>query len=519
MSGTHSDQPGSRDSDPLLRAIAHGDEHCPDGRALAKLGALLRAAPGASAGSDLRARVASKLTTSAVSAIDPHEADVSEVDLAAIDAHVDGTAVSAELAGLGSLIAGIQPAKADLRARVRRQLMASARLSPISAERPVSSRAQAESSAQAARRFRIILGAVAVHAAAIMVVLLLAVPSRAQRPVDDGNSWIGAKPVAAVPEHLPHDWNELGSAGFDLMALRRAPELRTAARRRFNGEPASGAVACGLRWLGQQQQADGRFGAAAGNADIDLATQALATLALLGEGTGSSSADHQRSAALARALPLLTVDDASGAIPRSLAALAQVEAALLGVAPQAAAESALADLGTHLPTEPGAAGLGGFALLAVESARQGGYAIPARLSEQVRASIGRQLPPLTGSTLDCGRIGLAAFARLVLGYRDNPSTATLIASLAATRPSAEVVPGDALGWFFATLALREAGGPAWDGWSAALQSRLVPTFSDAGPGLAMVPAASVQHAPNDVFATAIALLDLQVPYRYLPTAP
>jgi hypothetical protein len=505
--------PGSRDSDPLLRAVARGDEHCPDGRALARLGALLRSpAPTA----DLRARVEARLATAAASA--PSEALEDDADdAAAIDAHVAGTAPSAGLAGLGALITSVRAAPVDLRPRVRRQLMASARLSPISSETPVSTRAQAESAAQAGRRLRIILGAVALHAAAILVVVLWAVPTRATQSNEEGSAWVGAKPVARVPEHLPHDWNSLGSAGFDLVALRRSPELRAAARRQFNGEPATGAVACGLRWLQQQQQADGRFGPQAETPDVALATQALATLALLAEGTGTSMADHQRQDAITRALPRLSVDDSTGAIPRSLAALAQVEAALLGLAPQAHAETALADLGAHLPSAPGAAGLGGFALLAVESARQGGYAIPPRLSDEVRLSLGRQLPPLTGTGVDCGRVGLAAFARLVLGYRDNPSTATLLTSLDTVRPSA--TSGDALGWFFATLALREAGGPAWDGWMAALQGRLVPAFSDVGPGLAMVPATAVHHAPNDIFATAIALLDLQVPYRYLPTAP
>jgi hypothetical protein len=35
----------------------------------------------------------------------------------------------------------------------------------------------------------------------------------------------------------------------------------------------------------------------------------------------------------------------------------------------------------------------------------------------------------------------------------------------------------------------------------------------------MVPAEAVSHAPDALFATAIAVLDLQVAYRYLPTAP
>ncbi len=503
-----------RDSDPLLRAVAAGDEHCPDGAALARLGRLVRGQGPQPA--DLRARVADHLVR------DEADADAGDpADALRIDRHFADGETDAELARLGQLVTSVRPAPADLRARVRRQLTASVRLAQVSPNAPVSTRAQVEMGQSRQRRVRVITWVVGFHAAALLAFALFQVGIHTPAaPVEDTVAWISAKPVTPLPAQLPQDWTGLAAGNFDLLAFRRTPELRAAARRRYNCEPSSGAVACGLRWLLSQQQADGSFGSApltGPRTDAQIASQALVTLALLGEGGGGSPSDQQRLAGATRAVARLTLEADTGAVPRSLVTLAKVEAALLALGPVPEAKAALADLAGRLPADPGAAGLGGFALLAVETAVQAGYMVPPRLALAVRSGLGRQLPPLTGPEHDLGRIGLAAFARLVLGYRENPSTAALLAALGTQLPTPAA--GDGLGWFFAGLALREAGGPAWDAWIAALQASLGHSFVDAGPGLAMVPAEAVRHAPDALFATAIAVLDLQVAYRYLPTTP
>lgn len=495
----------SRDSDPLLRAVARGDANCPDGQALARLGKLIRA-EGAGSG-DLRERVGQRL------AID--EAQATTDDGERIDRHFDREQAEPEFERLSNLVRLLQPAPADLRDRVRRQLRNSMRLAPVTSETPVSSRALASRNLERGRLFRIVLGLAAVVVAAVMLT-----QHRQTTLSEDTGAWITAKPhQPSLPEALPEDWNQLRGAGFDLFALRRSPEQRAAARTRYGMERSSNAVACGLRWLLAQQHPDGSFGpseippADEKNADTDTARQALATLALLGEGSGPTTTDKERLAAAGRALAALRVPPTCGPVPRALATLARVEGALLGVAEQRLAEAALVDLAANLPTDPGTAGLGGFALLAVETARQADMQVPPRLLEHSRKTLGRQLPT---NDHDVGRLGLAAFARLVLGYRENPSTANLVESLNSQRPTPAA--GDALGWFFATLALREVGGSTWDGWNAALQTSLIETFVDAGPGLAQVPMTAVRYAPDDIFATSISVLDLQAAYRYLPTA-
>lgn len=506
-----------RDSDPLLRAIATGDEHCPDGKALAQLGRLIRGQQPLS--TDLRARVETRL------AVD--EGQLASSDADRIDQLYENDSVDPELDRLRGLFTGIGPAPVDLRDRVRRQLIASQRLAPISADAPVSSRAQAAVTIARQKRMRVIATVVIGHLAAVLVVgIVFASHNERSAPEERGSTWTNTlPPTPKVIERGPHDWTQIPGSGFDLFALRRSPELRAAARARFNTERSAGAVACGVRWLLSKQSSDGRFVTdaatplTAAERDAVLSSHALATLALLGEGGGTTSVDHERIQATQRALaaldlPALQMDAATGPITRAQVALARVEGALLGACTHAVGEAAVRDLADHL--DPVGA-LNGFGLLAVETAQQGGLAVPPALLERSRSAL-TTVPDATES--DPGRLGLAVFTRATLGYRDNPATTTLSDSLAALAPLATtsadgLMPTETQSWLFATLALRETGGPAWDAWVAGLQSRLLPTFVDAGPGLAYV--APNPARPGDaVLATASVVLDLQVAYRYLP---
>jgi hypothetical protein len=285
-------------------------------------------------------------------------------------------------------------------------------------------------------------------------------------------------------------------------------------------------VRAGLAWLiAQQDAASGCFGAPSGNFDRDVATQSLATLALLAEGSG----DPLRRTAARRGLDWLARSLAPGGTSRladtgiassGLGSLALVEGGLLlnDTALQQQAEDCLAELDSGMPMQPGAAGLGGFVLLALETAQQGGLHVPGRLLQQSRRNIGRSLPAQEN---DQGRLGVAAFARFILGHRDNPSTTHQVERLGellpVPDPSGRVDP---LAWFFATLAMREAGGSSWERWSLALQRSLLPLLVADGNGAAHVEASRIRYGESAgaVFATSVTLLDLQAPYRYLPLA-
>ena len=510
--------PASHDSDPLLRALAHGDEHCPDGKALAQLGRLLRSQqPRAS---DLRSRVESRLAVA--------DGQLASDDDERVDQHYEHGGDDADLSRLRGLFTAIGPAPVDLRERVRKQLLASQRLAPVSDEAPVSSRAQAVQVQQRHHRLRLISTVIVGHLAAILVIAVL-FANRDLSTVNGNENGKGTTimpPVPRLPEHGPQDWTQIPGSGFDLFVLRRSPELRSAARIRFNSERSAGAVACGLRWLAAQQGSDGAF-AVANPTDAsptgtirDAATsrQAMVILALLGEGGGTTSVDRERLECAQRALtaltrePLLLTTDSSPRA-RALVTLARVEGALLGLCPNTVADSALRDLAEHAP----ATALDGFAVLAIETACQGGLNVPPTLRERSRQIL---LTPADANEPELARLGLATFARAILGYRDNPATAALSEALAARTPTA-TSPLEPQGWLFATLALREMGGAAWDTWMAGLQSRVLPTFVDAGPGLAFVAGSNVNGnddplQEDTIWTTAATVLELQTAYRYLP---
>jgi len=320
--------------------------------------------------------------------------------------------------------------------------------------------------------------------------------------------------------HLPGQWSDLQTRGGDLFLLRRFPEVRQAALGHYGMAASHDAIEQGVAWLTAQSTASGAIGPLSGNADRDLATQSLATLALIGQGLD----DHSRMRVVRSALGWIDAQLSNHSVhtdvATGMATLALVEgAALSGDALlRLQAEQALRDLDHGEPPQPGAAGLGGFTLLALETAVQANLAVPERALIQGRRSLARSLPQQEN---DYGRIGLAAFARLIYGMREQPSTTREIHLLSAMNPAMHDGQSDPLGWFFPTLAMREAGGSEWEHWSTALQNTLLPQFQSVGAGQARVQASQVHYADphgSDVFATSLAVLDLQVPYRYVPLA-
>ena len=511
----------ARDSDPLLRAVARGDEHCPDGKALVRLGRLLRSETPDPANVSERviARLALDEAHVTTEVTEATEATVASIDEAAIDRHYDAGIDDPHLERLSSLLLLLpRAAPVDLRARVRRQLLASMRLPPVTAESPVSTRAQVQSTAQRTQRLRLIVAVVGVHVAALLAIALIQLGFHpTTQDGGNGGGWTTPKPQnpenkPLALEQLPASWLDLPGSGFDLLALRRSAELRTLARERYHLAGGAGAVTCGLRWLIAQQQSDGSFAGRSGSADTQLNTAALATLALLGEGSGSSPADTARLAAITASLSRLETESLSAGAAvtpttRAKLALVRVEAVLVGLAKPSTAVTALAALAPDHAELVG----DGFAVLAVESALQAGMLVDPQLSDTLRSDLRNPLP-ITAST---SRLATAAFARLTLGWRQNPGTEILLASLDEHLPTSEQRQPAA--WLMPALAAREAGGERWEAWAPALVASLVPAFTDTAAGLACLPAAAVPDAPDSVAATAAGVLALQVGYRYLPT--
>ncbi|MFW5752815.1 MAG: hypothetical protein ACOCYV_02060, partial [Planctomycetota bacterium] len=329
----------------------------------------------------------------------------------------------------------------------------------------------------------------------------------------------------SVPD-LSARWSGLRQRPADLFALRRSPAMRAYARRFFLMKGSSGTVQASLAWLRNQQDvATGAIGPLTGEPAHDCTIQSLAALALLGEGVE----DQGRAASARRSLDWigahcrqlrpgddLTVD--------GLVALVLVEGAILldEADLHRGATAFLASLQPDLVRNARSAGKEGFLLLAVETARLNGIPVPPRLRSAVEHRLARNLPRASG---DVGQQGLAAFARQINGVSRSRSTETQLARIATSLPSAdELQRCDPLAWFFASLAMRELGGEEWAAWSESLQRSLLVCYRYSADGQAWLPGERVPYAAAlgpaaDVYATALAVLDLQVAYRYLPLAP
>ncbi len=511
----------SAHDDPIRRAIASGDTACPDGQALARLGDLVRAAARPPGDIDLvpaaQARIAADGAT---------DADLDD----AIDAAFDlGARPDPALARLGDLVrdACTPPHEVDLVAAMRRRLAGSSRRLTVVAPR-------------AEGRWRVVSAVVAGHLAALLVLTLWTdgnddgagngdAASRRDGQMLGVGAADGGK-TSRVPAQLPVDWYAIAARDLDLMALRRDARGRDEARRLFGMDASADAVTGCLTWLqARQDPASGAILPLTGTLDRDLAVQALAALALAGEGQGTSPIDVARGKCLMRVLDWL-VENAStqrrqpghDQTAAGLATLALVEgAALTGDQRlRAAAGEALGEI-DGLSLAPGASGLGGFTLLAIETATLGDLAVPGRAREQAQR-IGRSLPDRDE---DAGRLGLALFARSIYGKAGGPGGTQLLSALGEHLPIADQAGlVNPLQWFFATLALREAGGDDWQRWARQLQYSLRDALAVAEDGTAWLPASRTRYADaageaGDVFATSLLTLNLQAAYRYLPLAP
>jgi hypothetical protein len=534
------------DSDPLLRAVADGDPNCPDGRTLAGLGALFRrhAQPPKEV-DDLSGDILAKLK-------DVEHSDVDEQD--AIDAFYDAERsttlpVDPTLDRLATLTRSVGPRRVDLSGAVLKRIRASSRLAAVLGTDDERETIDGRS------RWRIISAVVAGHVAALLAFAIfqigfhagqdstadgttVALDGDGRGPAEGDSAVAGAREglkldAPALPPNLPNAWSDIRGIGTDLFLLRRFPELRANARQLFGMQASEQAVARSVAWIRSQlDPKTGTFMTAGEYPPVDeraLATHALGTLALLGEGLG----DKAHSADTRRALDWLRVrlgdselaGDATGTdhalaglsqVTSGLVSLALVEGALLygDLGLRSVAEGTLTTLDRGLPMQAGAAGLGGFTLLALETAQQGGMRVPGRLLQQARRSLARSLPT---HDADAGRVGLAAFARYIYGLGGNSSTRLQVGQLGSMLPGSTAGRPDPLGWFFATLALREADGSDWQQWAGALEGQLIPLVQNDGH----VSADAIRYGETggDVFATSLVVLNLQAPYRYLPLAP
>lgn len=533
MSDTHNtgnaNSTDNNTHDPLWKALVQGDTSCPDGESLVALGQLLRTEAQCTASADFAARVlAASASTSENDLIDAMYNDDQQGSVAAAD---PGLAKLRRVTQAGSELPQAVNMLPEVLDGLRRRR-----------------HTHEDSEDNGVTRWRVWSSVIFAHVAALITVTVLwaqynldtshletegdTAPimytnRQAAQRENVGDQYMDLHQLdqhveAALAGELPQRWSQLRGRADALFIIRQNDELKNMYRSFYGSNGSQATVNAALSWLQTQQQKNGAFTTAqARSSSRALATHALATLALLGDGVH----DTNRQSIIAacqflrkwvdeRGAFLIGEEDASSEAAQGMAILATVEASIL------LADTQLQDLcekmiAAHAPQQlQRHAGLDGYFLLALETAQTAGIAV----SRKDLISIRQRIRSGAKNSQDLGKSGTYTFARYINGFRD-AQVQTSLHIFAEHLPDADSNQRiDPLAWFFPSLALREAGSIDWRNWNSSLQRATLSCFTyDNVKNLAWIPGARVRHAnSNDVFATSMALLNLQTAYRYVP---
>ena len=338
---------------------------------------------------------------------------------------------------------------------------------------------------------------------------------------------------------------------------------QAAAAARGGSEATERAVREGLAWLAAAQSADGRWDADRHGAGVersidgrdrrgagsrsDHGVSGLAVLAFLGSGNTHRSGQYADT--VSRGIAFLVARQAANG---SLAGDAEFFAALYchGMATIALAET-VAMTGDQALQEPLRRAIG--YTLSMQSPSTGGWRYAAgdtgdtsQLGWQVMALRSGRLAGLDGSgraealawrfldRVSSGRFGgMAAYrpgerpsvamtaeacvCRMLLGMdASNPAAGEAMDLLAQHPPDAS--QPNAYTWYYATLASFHVGGPQWERWNARMQAAVLSLQrAEAGPLRGSWDPDPVWGGHGGrVYSTALAVMTLEVYYRYLP---
>ncbi|NRA37542.1 MAG: hypothetical protein HRU15_05340 [Planctomycetes bacterium] len=514
--------------DPLWHALVEGDESCPDGQALAKLGQLLRHEAHSTASADFASRVLAAST------------QTSEDDL--VDAMYDGDQEAAAAAA--------DPGLAKLRKVTRStgEGPASVNLLPDVLDGLRRRRSQAPDSIEDnVTRWRIWSTVIFGHVAALITVTVLwsqfsaenniveEMPQRIMHGSSETESSekklndqymdvqdLDHQVETALSNELPQRWSQLKGQAEALFVVRQNSALKKLYRSFYGSDGSQATVHAALSWLQAQQHKNGSFAQdTARRSSRTLATHSLATLALLGEGINDSNRQNIIAACNflkewidQDAVLVIGEENTNSEVAQGMAILSLIEASILlqdQELKQLCEKVIAANTLQHLQHN---AGLNGYYLLALETAETAGIKVDNKTVLRMRQHIRSGMK----QSKDLGKSGIHTFTRYINGFRDAEMKKSLHIFAERLPRSDEQQRVDPISWFFPSLALREAGSIYWSNWNSSLQRELLSCFTyDNAKNHAWIPGKRVRHANGDaVFATAIALMNLQAAYRYVP---
>ncbi len=503
------------ETDAIYNALVQGDASCPDGDALVRIGQLVRRET-APAPVDLRQSVFAGIQDLRVQQDENSSSVESDIADPLIDDFYNGNAAASAadpaLGRLGDLVRTHTepPVSIDLLPDLTHKLSGLKR-------RRSSARQQG---IERSTRWRIWTSVIVGHVAALVITVLLFEDmhlAAQQNALEHSREGAASPFLYQDPSRQMHEvmrerlkislasqggWQMEGSSADALFALRRNEDLKEEARKLFGSNSCAATVRAGLHWLRNQQQADGAFvqlRSITGMPDQwELAGHSAALLAIMGEGVISQEERESVQAGFAWLLQhhndgvFISEQQPHAERSRGLLVLALVEGAIL------LEDTELAQLAQVEFLRYGTVADDRY-VLAYETARA--CDLFADIPSAVDAA--RLLQPMPGTH---------GFIQRIQGVDDQ--RALPFVDMPREDSDGRIDP---LNWFLESCDRREQSLSQWTTWNKALQRACLLCFRYEGEQ-AWLPGERMRYGRSgaDVLATSLALMNLQVAYRYTP---
>ena len=305
------------------------------------------------------------------------------------------------------------------------------------------------------------------------------------------------------------------------------------------------AVALALKWLKELQHADGSWDfrdvgqdAQPGILDADLGATAMAMLCFLGAGNTTRTGPEKEVVKKAFDYIRSQKDNSNwgqdsmyvhALVTLCLTELAAMEpdekdARTLAIKAIRFMESAQDPHGggwRYRPHEPGDTSVTGWQILALQSAKTAGIEVDQKVVndahqflDSVSSYDSGQYRYTQGSSATPCMTAVGLLCRMCLGWsHDNSHLQRGLGYLVTVGVS----PIDMYQNYYAAMALHHVGGPEWKSWNTQMREQLIQTQMKSGPAAGSWSVTDPHgQAAGQIYQTALAVLTLEVYYRYLP---
>jgi hypothetical protein len=336
----------------------------------------------------------------------------------------------------------------------------------------------------------------------------------------------------------------------------REPERREKIVEEMGGsEETERAVALALEWLARHQADDGRWDsrryddgcgrcAGASTEQVDIATTGLALLGFFGTSHTHDRPGPYQETVLNGLAWLLAQQSGDGSLmgvesmySHGIATIALAEAYGLTRDPElrdpleravmfiVASRNRAIGGWRYAPGQVGDTSVLGWQIMALKAARQAGIPVPQRGFEEARKWLGlvasRRRPGLYAyqprHPVSPAMTAEATFVNQLIGARPEDTGRRSSIAYVLDHPPRWDTDAATYFWYYATLAMYQHQGPAWEQWNERVKDELLAHQLQDGREAGSWPVADQwSRVGGRVYQTAICTLTLEVYYRYLP---